>query len=242
LPSTPRYSVPSWTEKYFPNLRVLSLNRASLDTEAAQKLSTLLETNSALLTNLQHLDVSRNEIEVNGLLALGDKFVLRRHGKLIFNCAGNVMKREERGTVSLYLNFACPQKELIMEDSVELTESHGRLLVELIDKTSERSIQKFEFLCVKNHYLEVPSDSEAARFADSVLVEAPPLEAGAAAAAAMAVEAPYLLEAALDRASDGVMRLSLNCSKETIDNINEDAIREMVQDRLHGWQVLHTEL
>lgn len=75
-----------------------------------------------------------------------------------------------------------------------------------------------------------------------MLVEAPPLEAGAAAAAAITVEAPYLLEAALDRASDGVMRLSLNCSKETIDNINEDAIREMVQDRLHGWQVLHTEL
>ena len=140
LPNTPRYSVPSWTEKYFPNLRVLSLNRAGLDTEAAQKLSTLLQTNSALLTNLQHLDVSRNEIEVNGLLALGDKFVLRRHGKLIFNCAGNVMKREERGTVSLYLNFACPKKELIMEDSVELTESHGRLLVELIFRQTRRQL------------------------------------------------------------------------------------------------------
>jgi hypothetical protein len=189
---------------------------------------------------LHHLDVSRNDIQVPGLLALGDKFVLRRDGKLIFNCAGNVMKTEERGTVSLHLNLTCPQKELIMEDSDVFTESHGRLLVELVPAShlvslalglalGHRPIQ-FGFLCVKTHCLEVPSDSEQARFADAVFAN---VEAAAAAPAP-----DDLLEADLHRASDGLMRLCLKCSKVDIDNVNEDDIRDMVQDRLQGWQVL----
>ena len=109
--------------QYFPKLNSLALSGANLNNNAAKRLAELLERRKTLLTSLRELDVSRNTIQVDGLLKLVNHFVLDQDRPPVFPFTLNWA---EQNHSSSCFDFASLRSQINLSPST----SHGLIEVQ----------------------------------------------------------------------------------------------------------------
>ena len=135
-PNAGSFENPRFLEEYFPKLDSLVLSGANLNNDAAKILAKLLERRKTLLTSLRELDVSRNKIQVDGLLALVNDFVLATDRPPVFPFTLNWAEQNHTlnpNHISRRLHLACLHSQIPL--NISRITSHG-LVQERVFKVS----------------------------------------------------------------------------------------------------------